>query len=267
MLAPIDIVFAEGNSCSGSTTRFTRIQEKHGKRVFTLEYFGQISDAKEAIPFMVGELQKQNITRCLLIGSSFGGHMFYALTKHLLEHPELGIEVVGLATAGSPPVFGTDKFQRAFNPPKEIIEADGRPVLALLSASGCMTKDEANRFIKPAFGWYDGQMLTKEDQELLDINIHNVTQNPEMGATRQGILSTLSEFGNEIDNVSWLIQTGLPMLFIHAELDPVINLEYIQEMVPEKMIKVISNAHHYAHWTSAQEFSDVITSFIAEIEK
>jgi pimeloyl-ACP methyl ester carboxylesterase len=55
------------------------------------------------------------------------------------------------------------------------------------------------------------------------------------------------------------------MLFIHAAKDPVISRSYVEEITHDLGVPLkIIDGYHYCHWSNAEEFADVITSFAAE---
>lgn len=96
--------FLEGNSCVGSTARIERSEETRGHQVIPSKYFGNVFTKEEFLSFTVAELQHHNVSECVIIGSSFGGHMSIHLVQYLRTHPEHHITVLGLVLTGTPPI-------------------------------------------------------------------------------------------------------------------------------------------------------------------
>jgi pimeloyl-ACP methyl ester carboxylesterase len=257
--------FLEGNSCIGSTRRIERLEAERGNRIISSRYFGRVFTKEGFLGFTLNELRENNVTECIIIGSSFGGHLSIHLVKHLFDHPEIGITVQGLVLTGTPPIGGPDDFPQAFRAPVELVEPGGRAVLELLASPSVLTAAESERFLRPAFGWID-HFPSEEDQQLFYENQEELMTNLDMGQTRHDILTKLTTFGNEIEIIKRLLQTGLRLLIIHAELDPVISLNYIWSAIPQieagsngwSRIVLVTKAPHYCHWSHPDEFMNLI---------
>lgn len=134
-------------------------------------------------------------------------------------------------------------------------------MLSLLGTPTLFTEGESERFIRLAFGW-NGKLTCDEDRELFAANQHQLMTNLQMGRTRSEILPKLTTFGDEVSILSQFFREGLPLLFIHAQLDPVINLEYIRSVMPQHLVQVLHDAPHYAHWSHPDVFMSLVHKYI-----
>lgn len=246
-MADSTFVFFQGNTSTGTTARLEKFVN-----VRTVEYFGKVFTVDEFIQHAYDELNKIK-SRTVLIGSSFGGHLLIYLAYHMItNNTELLNQIEKIVLAGTPPTDGNDSFPRAFNSPAEIIEDGGRPILELLSVPDVMTEAEATRFFLPTIG---GFVADEETKRLVEENIRNLTTNALMGKTRHDIISTFQREPTELEMIK-AISKRIPVLLVHAELDPVINLDYVKEVsaITGIPVRVIKNAPHYSHWTHPEEF-------------
>ena len=246
----------QGNSCSGSTGRLRRL----GLNIVDSDYFGNVESIEEFIKYAIKEMQEKiTSAKIVIVGSSFGGHLLLYLVVALIRSND-GIlkKIIGVVLTGTPPSGTPERIARAFLPPAETVEPGGRSVLELLAAPDVMTDAEARRFVLPAFG----PSTEYDHQSLIEENIKNVTTNSNMGKTRHGILSSLSTDEFELAQI---IIKRMKMLFINAAKDPVISRPYVEEVARDlgAPLKVI-DGYHYSHWSNAEEFADILTSFAVE---
>lgn len=264
--------FLEGNSCSGSTKRFAHLYQAKGKPFAVSSYFGKVFTKQQVLDYVTKEIAgafpgQASEAPLTIIGSSFGGHLGIHIAKHLIETTH--IKVSTLVLAGTPPAGTADAVAQAFIAPQEIIEEGGRGVVQLLGAE-TMTPAEAKRFVQLGFGWSDEFLKSHpEDAALYRENIANIMElDRQMGKTRHDILSSLAEFGDEVMAAEELLARGVRILFINAELDPVINIAYVDQLANNLKKKyknvgnfVISGSPHYSHWAFPDKFIECINNF------
>lgn len=68
----------------------------------------------------------------------------------------------------------------------------------------------------------------------------------------------------------WMERIRVPALLVWGEGDPLVPLEYGEEMknlIPGAQLAVIPRAAHVAMWDNAPEFNRVVLEFVAEVEK
>lgn len=249
--------FLEGNSCTGSTGRLKNL----GLNIIASDYFGNVASIKEFTEYAIAEMSTKIDPNAsiVIVGSSFGGHLALYLINALADHALLK-RITGVVLTGTPPAGTPERISKAFNVPKETIEPGGRSVLELLAAPDVMTEAEALRFVLPAFGDPDNSDPDHTDHKnLIAENIKNVTTNAAMGKTRNGILSNLTM--DEIELAKNLV-SKTKLMFIHAAKDPVISQSYVEEVARDlnAPLKII-DGYHYAHWSNAREFADIIAAF------
>jgi pimeloyl-ACP methyl ester carboxylesterase len=247
----MNLAFFEGNSCSGTTGNI-----KKGAKVYNVDYFGRVFSVDEFISFAIGQLNwiEGSIT---VMGSSFGGHLsIYLVYRLIMTKNPLAGRIAKLVLTGTPPTNGAESYALAFNTPAETIEEGGRGIMEMLSAPDVMTIDEAKRFFLPTIGDH----RDAETEALIKENIEQLTANASFGKTRHDILTTLAPVPTEVEMLQRIVQS-MPVVMLHAELDPVINGEYVRKVAADigAEFHLIANAPHYSHWTHPEEFLKIVT--------
>lgn len=248
-----NLAFFGGNSCVETENKLKRFH----RYVYNIDYFGRVLSVDEFISFAIGQLSWINEGPITVVGSSFGGHLSISLLYHLIttKNP-LAKRITKLVLTGTPPTNGPDSYALAFNTPAEIIEQGGRGIMELLSAPNVMTVDEATRFFLPTIGDH----RDAETEALIKENIEQLTTNASFGKTRHDILTTLAPEPTEVEMLRRIVQS-VPVVMMHAELDPVINGEYVRKVATDigAEFHMFANAPHYSHWTHPEEFLKIVT--------
>ena len=217
-----------------------------------------VRDSAESTVLKIAEWIVQDIAdrEVILMGFSLGGHIAIEIAKILG-----GSQVKGVVLEGTPPC-GPNTFMMAFNKPE-----NDPDLLRLLGWKEPFTLAEAKRFAYPGFGWTIEETPTDfEDRALKKAILKNLTENHEVALKRELIHASIPECGDQAETIKEL-DDDIPILIIHGDQDPVINLEYIRGLEWANLhgIHVIKGAPHYANWHSHHEFNTRVDEFLASL--
>lgn len=238
------IVFLHGNSCSSAGWSHILEHDFGSKRLIVLDLPGHGESAKAGDPELtysikglvdtvsafIRRLQLKNV---LLVGHSLGGHIAIGVA--------LQIPVTGLFIFGTPPLGTVEDIPLGYN--------FSNPASKLLF-QGELNETEA---------WLLAQVLARPDFALslskdilkTDVNFRGtlaLSIRPELISDERKILKEMT----------------VPVAIIHGNHDPIVSLNYLQQVVMptlwEKQIFRI-NAGHSPHLENPKELAGLLSEF------
>jgi pimeloyl-ACP methyl ester carboxylesterase len=185
-------------------------------------------------------LNQLEISNPVLVGHSLGGHVVLELSKMVSN-------VKGILIFGTPPLGKPPALQQAFN---------------VYPGSSFLSKRRINEDqIKLV-----ASALIKEGGEVPQFILDDI-QNTDPKARSLMTSSTVANlFYDEIDIVSSL---EIPLAVIHGAHDPVVNLNYINELQMPTLwqgkIQTIENAGHCPQYETPEQFNKILEQFLLDL--
>lgn len=190
---------------------------------------------------IIAEFINQNISQpVVIVGSSLGGNIAIEAAQNLDN-------LKGLFLCGSAPLGNLEDFSNAFHPHPSnqysFIDEPNEEQLKALCELGLGNFAEHYQLLKDD--------LFRSDKSFRS----NLAANLMAG-----------KFSNQKEILNRL---NLPMAFIHAQNDLIINLDYLNEIKLDNLwrreVQIINGAHHFMHLTHPKEFNQLLNDFVQEV--
>jgi pimeloyl-ACP methyl ester carboxylesterase len=245
------VIFVHGNSCSSRTWEPV-LKSPFGQRfrclAFDLPGHGNSAKAKDPADYslpgyaklLTGFAAANQATDAVIVGWSLGGHIALEAAPAMPAAP-------GFVIFGTPPIASADQMGEAFLP---------NPAMATTFAPS-VTGEEARAY---------AEAFTAPRSALdLDEIVADVLRTD--GAARADLGASLAE-GCYADEIAITSTLGRPLAILHGEGEQLVSLDYLRTLsIPTLWrgeIQLIPGAGHAPHLETPDQFTALLTQFLAE---
>jgi len=251
---PVTILFIHGNSASKSifSKQFeSSLADRYHLVAFDLPGHGESDNAKDPLNTytiqsyakLVNELVKTlKLEPLVLVGWSLGGHI-------AIEAAAQGLPLAGIVISGTPPVGpGIEHMGEAFIP-SESMGLTGKPDF---------TDEEVVAFANEGMG---GANLVND--EILKAVARTD------GIARQTMLVDWSTPGAGHEHRSFVARWSQPIAVLQGQEDAFVSGDYLQSLEWKNLwrgeIQFFEGLGHAPFWQDAEQFNDLLSSFLDEL--